>query len=425
MTDDTSPEIDKLFEDLNSDDWDVCRAAAEELGKIGDKSAVDPLIKMIEQTHVVVLKATIGVGTSEIAAYPAEAVDTAITALGEIGDVRAAKSLIKILEDSKETKWHSKTGHEVDKWEPLLGSKKAKTFKELFEQIGHYERKVYAESLRLHSAEALGHIGDACAVKPLIKALEDENEYVRAYAAWALGEIGDARAVGSLVELLEDDTRLLPGEDSVQSHAAQALGLIGDARAVDPLIKALGPEPLDDQNGLFRFQCSTALIKFGSAAVAPLIKALGKQSEAVYEAAVEALAHIGAVAVDPLIEALDVRHPIPEQFVMKAIWTGDKKLDVRRGAARALVIIGDKRAAPSLEKAGFKVLAMWILRDVSGLITALEDNNVQVRIFSAGALGKIGNTSAVKPLKKALNDKDHKVRKMAKESLKKLGHEVE
>ena len=420
----TEEGLEKLIEDLKSNDWDVCRAAAEELGKIGDESAVDPLIKMIEETHVVVLRATIGVGSSEIAADPAEAVDAAITALGKIGDVRAVETLIKLLEDSKETKWQSETGDEADEWEPLLGSE-ARTFKELFEQIGHYEREVYAEGLRLHSAEALGYIGDARAVKPLIKALEDENEYVRAHAAWALGEIGDARAVGSLVELLEDDARLLPGEDSVQSHAARTLGLIGDARAVEPLIKALGPEPLDDQNGFFRFQCSTALIEFGSAAVAPLIKALGNQSEAVYEAAVEALAHIGAVAVDPLIEALDAKRPIPEQFVMKAIWTGDKKLDVRRGAARALVMIGDKRAAPSLEKAGFEVLAIWILRDVSGLITALEDNNVQVRIFSAGALGEIGNIRAVKPLKKALNDKDHEVRKMAKKSLKKLGHEVE
>lgn len=278
--------------------------------------------------------------------------------------------------------------------------------------------------VRRAAAEALGEICDERAVKPLIKALEDGNKYVRSHAAWALGEIGDAGAVGSLLELLEDDAKLSPGEDSVQSHAAQALGFIGDARAVEPLIKALGPEPLDDQNEYFRFQCSVALTRFGSAAVAPLIKALGNQSEAVYESAVEALGHIGAVAVDPLIEALDANHPIPEQFVMMAIWAGDKKLDVRRGAARALVMIDDKRAAPSLEKAGFKVLAMWILKDVSGFINALEDDNKQIRRFSAGALYKIGDARAVEPLKKALDDEDKEVREVAKEALRRLEHEV-
>ncbi len=276
--------------------------------------------------------------------------------------------------------------------------------------------------VRRAAAEALGEIGDARAVKPLIKALEDGNKYVRSHGAWALGEIRDASAVASLLELLEDDAQLSPGEDSVQSHAAQALGFIGDARAVEPLIKALGPEPLDDQNKYFRFQCAVALTKFGSAAVTPLIKALGNQSEAVYESAVEALGHIGAVAVDPLIEALDANHPIPEQFVMMGSWTGDKKLDVRRGAARALVIIDDKRAAPSLEKAGFKVLAMWILKDVSGFINALEDDNKQVRRFSAGALYKIGDARAVESLKKALDDEDKEVREVAKEALRRLGH---
>ena len=106
--------------------------------------------------------------------------------------------------------------------------------------------------------------------------------------------------------------------------------------------------------------------------MASLIKALGNQSEAVYEAAVEALARIGAVAVDSLIEVLDAKHPIREQFVMRAIWTGDKKLDVRRGIARALVMIGDKRA-------------------VKPLIGVLSDDDWDVvSRYAAKALDKLG-----------------------------------
>ena len=48
MTDDASPEIDKLIEDLKSDDWRVRKSAAEALGKIGDMHAVEPLIELLE-----------------------------------------------------------------------------------------------------------------------------------------------------------------------------------------------------------------------------------------------------------------------------------------------------------------------------------------------------------------------------------------
>jgi len=44
---------------------------------------------------------------------------------------------------------------------------------------------------------------------------------------------------------------------------------------------------------------------------------------------------------------------------------------------------------------------------------------------AAKALGMIGDTRAVEPLIKALEDEDEGVRRNAKESLKKLGHEVE
>jgi len=42
-------------------------------------------------------------------------------------------------------------------------------------------------------------------VERLIRALRDENRYVRWGAAGALGELGDARAVQPLVEALKDE----------------------------------------------------------------------------------------------------------------------------------------------------------------------------------------------------------------------------
>jgi hypothetical protein len=102
-------------------------------------------------------------------------------ALGEMGDVRAVAPLIKVLEEDEDVSWAA--------------------------------------------ARALGKIGDVRAVAPLIKALGDslpplpendsgwlqlrpdwvlEDEEVYEAAAGALGEIGDARAVEPLIEMRED-----------------------------------------------------------------------------------------------------------------------------------------------------------------------------------------------------------------------------
>ncbi len=80
------------------------------------------------------------------------------------------------------------------------------------------------------AAQALGIIGDERAVKPLIKALRDDNEYKRGnlyfknlsnYAADALGEIGDTRAMEPLIKLLEDE------DDDVRNAAEEALEKLG------------------------------------------------------------------------------------------------------------------------------------------------------------------------------------------------------
>ena len=88
-------------------------------------------------------------------------------------------------------------------------------------------------SARLGAAEALGDIGDATAVKPLIQALKDENSDVRMGVAWALGKIPDTTAVEFLIQALKDENR------GVRSEAARALRDIRDTRAVEPLIQAL------------------------------------------------------------------------------------------------------------------------------------------------------------------------------------------
>ena len=60
---------------------------------------------------------------------------------------------------------------------------------------------------------------------------------------------------------------------------------------------------------------------------------------------------------------------------------------------------------------------------VHGLITALFDSDVNVRRGAARALGYIGDTRGVQPLRNVLGDQDMLVRKAVETALKKLVRE--
>jgi HEAT repeat protein len=122
------------------------------------------------------------------------------------------------------------------------------------------------------AAKALGELGDARAVEPLIKTLADKSCLigdVREAAAEALGRLGDTRAVEPLMQSLSGH------EIAVRKAAAAALGRLGDARAVEPLIKALKEKRED-----VRETAAMALGQFGDThAVEALIETVSKLPE--------------------------------------------------------------------------------------------------------------------------------------------------
>ena len=81
--------------------------------------------------------------------------------------------------------------------------------------------------VRRRAALAIGRVGLAEGVAPLIALLADTDAEVRQMAAFALGLLGDKSARDPLVAALADPSPL------VQGSAAEALGLIGDAAAAD------------------------------------------------------------------------------------------------------------------------------------------------------------------------------------------------
>jgi hypothetical protein len=119
---------------------------------------------------------------------------------------------------------------------------------------------------RKNALKALSMVRGSEAVDPLITALEDENRYIRSAAAYALGNIGDARAVKPLLKGVKNNTWRIPRPEMKAIHkigkpaveplleelknedpemrkwAAVALGGIKDSRAVEPLVTAIKKE---------------------------------------------------------------------------------------------------------------------------------------------------------------------------------------
>lgn len=83
--------------------------------------------------------------------------------------------------------------------------------------------------VRRRAALAIGRVGLAEGVAPLVAALSDPDPDVRAMAAFGLGLLRDRNAVAPLVAALAD------GDAGVQGRAAEALGHIGDRSAAEPI----------------------------------------------------------------------------------------------------------------------------------------------------------------------------------------------
>ncbi len=196
-----------------------------------------------------------------------------------------------------------------------------------------YEKDLF---VRLAAAEALGEIGDACAVEPLIAALKDKFWDLRKAAASALGEIGDARAVAPLVTVITDiyfavlrtNHMARPGEPlnakwkgvygNICDAAAGALVKIGDV-AVEPLTAALREAKYFDE----REAVANALARFGGAAVEPLVSLLEDDDPRLRRLAAEAVGKIDSTRlVEPFAAALEAEVRPVSKAAVEAVGQG-------------------------------------------------------------------------------------------------------
>jgi HEAT repeat protein len=203
------------------------------------------------------------------------------------------------------------------------------------------------------------------AVSPLIKALKDEEAQVRVGAAMALGKIGDARAVEPLIKALKREDWY--ANWNVPQSAADALKVI---EPVEALIGVLS----DDSR---RRHASRILGEIGDRrAVEPLIGMLSNDDS-----------WYAATALDGLGWVPETDGQRVAYLIALSDW-------------ESIVELGE----PAVER----------------LIKALEEDNFQLNLDAAMALGKIGDTRAVEPLINELGDKNWNLRKEAAEALGKI-----
>lgn len=299
--------------------------------------------------------------------------------------------------------------------------------------------------VRLGAAEALGRMRSERAVEPFVDALEDKDEFVRWIATKALGEIKSDRASDRFVNMLGDESRF------VRREAAKGLGVVGSEKTLDPLVSALSDEDefvrktavealgeirsertaktlinkLQDNSHLVRLEAAKALgmIKVRKA-IAPLLFALGDENRFVRKEAANALGQLESEKVlEPLIRIFKSEDPFTRQGAVRALGQincdgvpdciADRIFDfidnalkdedklVRKETAKALQILSESRRERAFES----------------LISALDNEDDEVRRLAAESLGLFDCEKAIPPLVSALKSRDATVRRFAADTL--------
>ena len=251
-----------------------------------------------------------------------------------------------------------------------------KDLDKLIEELKSDDREVHKVAY-----EALGEIGES-AVEPLIKALGDGNTS----AVRALGEIGDARAVEPLIGVLRDENWW------VRSCAAEALGKIGDTRAVEPLIKEL--DGYREDSGWEKLDV-----------VASVIDALGEIGDSNAFEPLERLLRTSHNWNDP--DRLSVRCRVARAlslFGSESVYTLASELEneYHGEAIDQFILALDKAGESSIDEYEKKVAAeaiLTVLRNTEPNVRFRFDDRLRL---AAQALGNIGHQVALEPLREKL-----------------------
>lgn len=375
--------IELLRKTLGDKNRAVRLEAADALMQIGSEKALEILVSALGANDDFVRIGAIGalgrtnsreVVEALIKAFQEEDKLVRLGAAEALGQMRSEKSVelfVNALEDEDEfVRWIAiKTLGEIK------SDKTPGTFVNMLEDESRFVRR--------EAAKGLGMVGSERTLDPLVSALSDEDEFVRKAAAESLGEIGSEMAAKNLINKLHDESHL------VRLEAAKALGAMKVRKAIVPLLFALG-----DENHFVRKEAANALGQLESEKVLePLIRLFKSGDSFTRQGAIRAL---GQINPDGIPDWISYR---VFEFIDNAIKDEDKL--VRKEAGKALQNLSESRRERAFES----------------LISALDNEDDEVRRLAAESVGLFDCEKAVFPLINALKSKDATVRRFAAETL--------
>ncbi|MCT7994685.1 HEAT repeat domain-containing protein [Laspinema olomoucense] len=218
---------------------------------------------------------------------------------------------------------------------------------------------------------------DVDMIPALVECLHDSDPDLRIYAALALGERADPRAIQPLLHALQDSN------PNVRYHAIDALGQLRSPEAVEHLVA------IAESNDFFlAFPALDALMRICDTAIAPRLLPLLKNtlSWRVRREAVDSLAQQN----DPAI------------------------------AIELLRMLREQHRNPNVLNSVLQILVLSDVDPIPSLLECLKDDDPDLRIYTALALGERHDARAIPALIEVLNDPDTNVIYHAIEALGRL-----
>ncbi|MGH9140982.1 MAG: HEAT repeat domain-containing protein, partial [Vicinamibacterales bacterium] len=441
-----APMVDRLVEQLRTNDVDTRRAAVTALGRIGDVRAVEPLVRLLNEDERDLLV-------------------VATAALARLGDPRAFESLLGLIGDDDVSVRQGAIGALNSIGHPDMGER----MRVLLEAS---DRRVRESAVKI-----AGYFGYASCAAALLDRCHDTDETVRAAALAHIAYLDDDRCLPTLVAALAGDS------PRARAAAAQALAYIDRPEAIDAL--RLG---MDDVDQWVRYFSVTSLGRQADRASLPLLRraAAADGAQQVRIAAVKAIGEIGvsseadavpllasfidapddelavaathalgsveaASAQPPLRCALSAARPVRRVAAAEAIarrggegavellrWTAaaDSEPEVMRaaiaglsqigvsaapGAGQAVAAIAAIAGDPARRGEAVAALARMSESAIPRIGEALSSREPAVRRAVLEALGRLTHPTASAYILSALQDGDASVRQLAVTILSRLG----
>lgn len=412
-----------LIKALDDPDPNVCAAAAENLGKIGDAQAVPHLLQALAKNDVwlrhTILDALGRIGQPVPMAVIAQMAGenllkkAVFDCLGVVGDHAAVPLLFDGIKERVKNARDAAVVALVRLRERLPAEEAAQLVDaRLRELCGSPYVEGFLNSLdtadrNLKTAlvKVIGIVGDERATSRLLDVCHDDR--LRRFCLEAFAAMGETAAT-SLVKAFHT------ADDEKRCFIAYICGELR-CPACAPLLR----EAMRDADPMLRKVAVTAAGKTGqSGLIAEIVPLLDDAESEVRDAVLEALSRfsgadagaIAAVAVE--LGSASLPEKRRDAAVLFAALADVEKLSL---------LIKDEDAM--VRKTAVNALAeLGAASSVGHLIMALVDEDPDVRIAAAGALGGIGGEEVLEPLLLALNDEEPWVQRAALNSLGRLRH---